>query len=432
MPEFKVVEGRLSEYYDHFSEYEFMSCTAVDTRLMGVLAFKITWKGISKPRARFYQVIHLDYSEYGIDDYTEFECIPGTEDYKDRKEAMNWQWNHFTGVMGGEIRNVTAGVMLKLIDQALPLADDSIDREYDNRTNSDFRHYAVTRLEMMKSVLISRGVDPETISMEDAMLAVSPSKLGRCEIINYFIMRLIDHDYDAACLLTSMDRGELSRNELAAPGIQTLIRSNITRSNQKKDPPADGISSPYRVKITTLARNGYYHSSFVIWLNEKNDTYYHRVSDIVVGSSVKLSDYESAIQVTRKEYITVFDCPDKILYGFNGNMIQPLSGVDPEPVPNGWLYTIFKKDNSHVNKADYRLGDDVFGYALLSLSGQLILMSNDMNAITTLDNATMFSLYAPDLTIRGRYLLERTPVFHTLCHTQGVLFEDIIMPIPDD
>ena len=100
-------------------------------------------------------------------------------------------------------------------------------------------------------------------------------------------------------------------------------------------------------------------------------------------------------------------------------------------MPNGWLYTIYNKDNSHVNKSEYRLGDDVFGCGLLSIGGQFIIMTHSMNSITTLDNAVLFSLYSPQMTPTGRYLLEKTPVFHTICHTPGVLFEDLIEPRED-
>ena len=90
-----VVEGRLSDRYNHFAEYSFMSCQATETRLMGVVALKVSWRGKDRPRARYYQIIHLDYSEYGVDEYLEFECIPGTDTYKQNKEEADYYWNHF-------------------------------------------------------------------------------------------------------------------------------------------------------------------------------------------------------------------------------------------------------------------------------------------------------------------------------------------------
>lgn len=425
-----LVEGRLSDRYNHFAEYEFESCQATDTRLMGVVAMKITWRGRDKARARYFQIIHLDYSEYGIDEYLEFECIPGTDTYKDNKEDMNYYWQHFTGVMGGKVVSIPAETMMKLIEMALPLASEGIDREYDDDENREFRAYAVMRLGFMKKELERHGYSAEGCGPEAAMRAVTPQKLATCETINYFIMRLVDRDFDAAAMLSYIDRSELEKSELAEAGIQTLVRSRIKKSDQEKDVPADGKSFPYRCRITTLGRDGYYHATFVIYLSGDYRSKDPFVTQLDIGSVVRLSEYESAIQVARREYITVFECPDNILNGFDGRNIAPLISADQSIVPNGWLYTIYNKDNSHVNKSDYRLGDDVYGYALLSIGGEFVLMSNEMTRISMLDNATAMSLYAPYLKLSGRFMIE-TPIFHTLCHTHGAYFADLIEQNPE-
>ena len=214
-----LVEGRLSDRYNHFAEYEFESCQATDTRLMGVVAMKITWRGRDKARARYFQVIHLDYSEYGIDEYLEFECIPGTDTYKDNKEDMNYYWQHFTGVMGGKVVSIPAETMMKLIEMALPLASEGIDREYDDDENREFRAYAVMRLGFMKKELEKHGYSADGCGPEAAMRAITPQKLATCETINYFIMRLVDRDFDAAAMLSYIDRSELEKSELAEAGI---------------------------------------------------------------------------------------------------------------------------------------------------------------------------------------------------------------------
>lgn len=432
MSGFTLVEGRLSDKYNHFKDYRFASCQATATRLMGVVALKVTWKGKEKARATYYQVIHLDYSEYGIDEYLEFECIPGEEDYSDKKTEMNYNWEHFVNVMGGEVVSISADAMLKLIETALPLASDDIDREYDNSENSDFRHKAIMRLEMMTDVLRETGVTSATCTKLAAVYAASPQRLATCETINYFIMRVIDHDFDAAEYLSTIPPEELQKCLLAEPGIQTLVRSSISKSSQDVDPPADGASYPYRCRITTLGRNGYYHASFVIWLSGDYRSRNSKVTDIQVGTLLKLSDYESALQVVQKEFITVFECPENLARSFDRKFIPPLADADETFVPNGILYTIYKKDNSHVNKTEYRLGDDVYGYALMNYGGQLIIMTHDVNSITTLDNAVLFSLYSPHIRVTGRYLLEKTPVFHTICHSFGAVFEDLIEPRDDD
>ena len=428
---FSIVEGRLSERYDHFAEYDFMSCQATETRLMGVVALKVTWRGKEKPRARYYQVIHLDYSEYGIDEYLEFDCTPGTDTYKQNKEDMNYHWDHFTGVMGGDVVNIPPSAMLRLIDMALPLAGSDIDREYDDSTNEEFREYAVMRLDMMRKALERQGITVDLCSPEDAMRYVSEKRLGAYAVINYFIMRVVDRDFDAACMLSTIARDELMDCELAEPGIQTLIKGNITKSDRETDPPDDGTSYPYRCTITTLGRAGYYHSTFVIYLDGDSRTRDSVVTQLDIGTVLKLSEYESAVQVARREYLTVLQCPDEIIDGFDGRYIAPLAGVDPTMVPNGWLYTIYNKENSHVNKREYKIGDDVYGYALLTIGGELVLMSNELTRINMIDNAAVMSMYGPYLKLKGRYLIE-TPIFHTLCNAHAALFEDLIQPAPED
>ena len=155
------------------------------------------------------------------------------------------------------------------------------------------------------------------------------------------------------------------------------------------------------------------------------------VTQLDIGTVLKLSEYESAVQVARREYLTVLQCPDEIIDGFDGRYIAPLAGVDPTMVPNGWLYTIYNKDNSHVNKKEYKIGDDVYGYALLTIGGELVLMSNELTRINMLDNAAVMSMYGPYLKLKGRYLIE-TPIFHTLCNAHAALFEDLIQPAPED
>ncbi len=432
MFELKVEEGRLSEYYNHFAEFEFSSCQATNTRLMGVVALKVTWKGKENSRDRYYQVIHLDYSEYGIDDYFEFDCCHNSDECEQNREDMNYYWDHFTSVMGGSIITIRPEIMLKLIDLASPLASDNIPREYDDEENRTFRKYALMRLDLMRGELAKSGFTSDNESTWGAISAASPHKLATCETLNYFIMRLVDKDFDAASYLSMIDRESLENCELTKPGIQTLVRSSLKMSDIKTDPPADGRSFPYRCSITTLARNGYYYSTFVLWLNGDYRKKDPLVTGIDVGSVVKLSEFESAIQVVQKEYITVFDVPDKILDDFDGSLISPLSGVQPVPVGNGWLYTIYNKDNSHVNRSEYRLDDDVYGYVLLTIPGEMILMTHDVNHITSLDNSVLYSFYAPYLKLKGRYLLEKTPVFQTLCHNTGAMFENLIEPAPQN
>lgn len=430
MAELKLIQGKKSVKYNHFRDFDFETCRAVCTRLMGVVALKVTWRSKTDRRERMYQVMHLDYSEYGIDEYQEFICTPGSEDFAAKKEEMTALWDHFISVMGGSVVSLDASCMLRLIQDALPLASENISREYDSEENREFRNYARLRLGFMEDALNCEGITSADCSTQNAIEMTAPLRLSAYETINYFIMRLVDSDLDAAAYLSTLSTGVLSESELTGPGIQTLVRCDITRSSKDQDPPADGASFPFRCRLTTLARDGYYHFTLVVWLSGSYRTKNPLVTDIKVGSVIKMSDFEAAMQITRTEYLTVFDCKDDMLRGFDSKYLGPFANSTQTQVANGWLYTAYKGNNSHVDSSSYRLNDDVYGFALLSIAGELILMSNDIRHISMLDDAVIFSLYSPFISTKGRFRLD-APVFQALCSQPGVMFEDLVEPEGD-
>ena len=165
MAAFRLIYGKKSIRYNHFEDYDFVSCRAVATRLMGVVALRVSWRSRSDRRAALYQIIHLDYSEYGIDEYREFECVPGDDSYAENKQEMNDLWDNFTAVMGGEVIGIDAPCMLRAIESALPLAQEDVDREYDDAENRDFRAYARMRLAFMTDALNCRGITSADCSL---------------------------------------------------------------------------------------------------------------------------------------------------------------------------------------------------------------------------------------------------------------------------
>ena len=128
MTELRIIHGKKSIRYNHFEDCEFVSCRAVATRLMGVVALRVSWRSRRDRRSVLYQIIHLDYSEYGIDEYREFECVPGDPAYSENKKEMNELWDNFVAVMGGEVIGIDAACMLRAIESALPLAQEDVDR----------------------------------------------------------------------------------------------------------------------------------------------------------------------------------------------------------------------------------------------------------------------------------------------------------------
>ena len=427
MAEFSVIEGRLSEYYNHFRDYRFTFCEATDTRLLGVIAMRICWTDPHDSMIKYYQVLHLDYSEYGIDDYFEFDCNPDYEEFRyyESVEKMRAQWNHFIRVMGGNVVKLPLEVMMSLIDEALPLTAADIDREYDSPELEKFRADAVSRIELMREALKERGSFRDTYSYEQITDMVSPGSRATCETINYFLMRLVDRDYRAAAFLSTIDEQELADNEFAAYGIQTLMKNSIRKADDVTSTEIEERGYPYYCNIVTLNISNYYYATATVYLSGDYRKRNCKVTGIDVSSIICLSDYEAAMQIRQSEYITVFDCRDRLLGHFDGSRLSYLDGLDPTLVPNGWLYTVYSKDNSYVNKAEYRMNDDVYGYAILTIDGEYVLMSNKLNAIERMDDSTMTSLYAPFMKLTGRYRID-TPIFHDFCMSRGIMFRSLL------
>ena len=80
-----------------------------------------------------------------------------------------------------------------------------------------------------------------------------------------------------------------------------------------------------------------------------------------------------------------------------------------------------------MDTSSYRLNDDVYGFALITIAGELVLMSNELRYISMLDDSIIFSMYSPFISTKGRYRLD-TPVFQTLCGAAGLMFDDLVEP----
>ena len=203
------------------------------------------------------------------------------------------------------------------------------------------------------------------------------------------------------------------------------MRCSIEPGTKKAYPPADKASYPFCCRATTLADDGYHYFTFVIWLSGNAKSKDPVVTDIKVGSAIKLSEYEAAIQLSRPEYITVFGYSGDADESFDISAVPQFKSAEAEAAPNGLLYTAYKPDNSHVDKREYRLEGDVLGHALLSLGGEIILMSHDIMDITAIDEAFAYSVFSPHIDIKGRYRIDN-PVFQTICMSPGAVFSDLV------
>lgn len=425
---FTIVDGRQSADFNHFSLYSLEEVEATETRLMGVVALKLSWKS-SESKAAFYQIIHLDFSEYGIDDYFEYECLPESEDFHDMKENMEWKWKSFTDVMGGKVITIHPEVAMRLIDIANEIWLGSQLLKSGRDDNVEFRRAAMKRVDIMRSTLIEQGRIPEAyseiVTEEECIRVTAKKKLTSYETINYFVMRLVDHDLAAAAFLSTFSKEELAQSELLATELQTLMHNSISAGKSGIYLNRDD-SFPYYCKYLSMGFN-YYYGSLELTLSGGPLQKDRKVTAFEVGYHKKLSQYEADLLLRRSEYITVYDVDDSAMYGFDLSASNLLNGVDPKICENGWLFLKYNPDNSHVDKAEYYLNGDVYGSAVLTLAGEFIVMSYKLMNISLLEADLASIPLAAHMHLKGRYEVNNQ-VFSTVCNNTGIMFDDAIEP----
>lgn len=423
MPKFKVVEGKLSNRYNHFKDYRFEYCIATDTRLMGVVALKVFWTGKTDNKDRLFQIIHLDFSEYGIDEYK--EIFTRAMDFDGGREVKS-EWKRVAGGLGGKEMKIPFFTMMQLIDEVLATNEE----HYKNHATyiKQFREETLMRINFMKAAtkkLMHEGNHFDSKSKEGMSLVVKNS-LSTYEILNYFIMRLLDKDYKGAAFLSDVDEDKLKANRLEEIELAELVKNKIIKESNAK--VNTGEPTSYRCKFVALS-NDYIYGEMIIELSPRSLTRSRKITDFKLSTLMRISSYEAAFILRQPEYITLyklkvshdeFDIEDTVLG----------SETTMSPVTNGILYVLYNKDNSHVNSANYYMNHDLYGAYLLTPQDEFVVMSNDLVHINNMELDIGRSINFAKLELTGRYKLE-SQIFQTFAGSIGANFEDMIMN-PDE
>jgi hypothetical protein len=429
MPQFKVIEGKLSRNYNYYLDYTFESCKATDTRMMGVVALKVTWRSREDRRNKLIQIIHLDFSEYGIDDYSEYfvqkEYPEGPSgDWREyrRESDVKFEWLRMMGHLGGQEVSIPLDAMIYLIDSAL----ETNELHYMDHPDyiREFREDTLRKIGFMKEACAAEYERVIRHSPRECLSMVSDGPFSSYATIHYFIMRMIDLDVEAASLLSVINKEELKKSPLLSRGMMSLMRNTVNEEIRLAD------STVYKCTAICMSDKSYAHIKLDITLEGRRDTKNRKVTGAEVHMINDISSFEAALHLKHREYITAFKVtcdPDEF------DIEDSPMGVKTSmmPVPNGALYMLYNKDNSHIESPDYHLNKDMYGAYLLTPKGELILMSHDLVKINVMEIDLMTSFLTNKLELMGRYKLE-SQVFQTFSEMQGALFEEVIFTPEDD
>lgn len=428
MPDFQVVEGKLSDKYNIFADHSFEKCEATDTRLMGVIAMRVTWSSLDASGDRLIQLFHLDYSEYGVDDYNEYIV---RNDDPDTAHEVSDTWKRISGHLGGKANGIPFRMMIYMIDSALAINE----RHYRDHENDllEFRDYVLLRLSLMRDATKDIFEKSIYLSPSECMDLVCPKSLSRFETINYFIMRMADNDTEAAAYLSTINADELKTSPLMKKGLLTVMRNRIARVKALE---TDNDISIYRCRTLFMKDPSYLFGQLLIGLSrsgffagsrdgenavKKNP----KVTSIEVFDIRPVSRFEAAIQLRQQEYITLFTVSGPVEDLDLDKAFLPSSSA-MLPVPNGIMYANYNSDNSHVDTDNYYLNQDMYGAYLLSNEGELVVMSSKLMNITAMETDLFNSPLFSEIELKGRYKFD-TQIFQTMCEINGAVFEDMIV-----
>lgn len=421
MPEFTIIEGKKSDNYNIFKDYEFVSCTATDTRLMGVVAMKIFLRS-PEDGGTLHLLMHLDFSEYGIDEYQEY--FHESSFRASRDKDMNSAWYRISGNLGGKAVKLPLAAVFRLIDQVL--AKNELHYKNHDEEIRAFRRNVLTKIAKLHEAFDERLAGSLYYSDNEIMGMISPNKLTDFETINYFIMRLVDCDFEGAAYLSELSEEELRSSPLSKHGITMLLRNSISTVEGAFDRSGNEI---YLCTPLATDEERYYFYPLNISLSGSRRRGEVKIAYLSVLSSTAISRFEAAMHLKRKEYITVFRLmitPEE----FHTNHSLLMNKAAECDMPNGKLYMVYKGDNSHVDTDNYYMNGDIYGAYIVTPRLELVLMSNSEIDILGLELSLQNVFLFGSMETVGRYV-SGEQMFQSFANSEGALFEDMIYRTDD-
>lgn len=382
---FKVIKGGLDSPLN--SKKTFISAYITDTRLMGVTGLYIHWNMESEDLSSdFHQFFYFDAEEFGFETY---KSIVGNN-----LEELDLIESALLGGLGGQKVKLSENEACYLVQHYV-------------KTNTKLSIPIPNGVEEFQFIL-DRDIFLTLKEQRDLMKKMCDPIVSDYQLINYFLMRCFGRDYTAAAYLTN---GKVDVKIFFDFPISTLCRNSIDLF--------DTETHTYLAE-SLVERDGKYH----IVITELTVSA-HLITGFKRRSSFKISSAEAAMMLSRPEFITVYDLHtdndefiDNCLTSITTNAMMTMH-------EDGRLFLAFNKDNSHVNKSEFRLNEDVYGMYYISDFGQMIIASYNVAGILSLEHDLRKSALKDYLTMTAKYEFKE-PILYEFIQSDFDDFEEFI------
>ena len=410
----RLLKGGLSETASE-SRKEFIDAYITDTRLMGVTCLRIHWiLPENALRTHFYQFFYFDAEESGLENYESFLC--GSEG-----EAQDWLRETEARLMGG-----LGGKKNALTErEARFLVQTYVDFNLNHKLTLPQKSTEFDFL-LMPRIDIS-DVEYYVLMCKQCPLINSPY-----QVINYFLMRCIGRDFSAAKLLIkNYVRTDLFSEFPAASLLRNVIGEDMdAQSGSNTDYYATDEDKDFG---TFQTRKAYICESLI----EFGGKYFLLMTRVTLDhlkvvkyerlSSFGISLWEASLVFSAPKYVSVYDI---VIEGIDVNRrtIPHLNDAMIHEHESGRMFMVFYPNNDHVKRKEYRLSDDVFGMCFVSEGGQLIIISNMRQNVSTLEREFKSSMISPVLAPTAKYEFNHA-VFKNFIDSGFDDFEDFVQAI---
>ena len=361
----KVIKGG-SDFSAENAPKKFISAFVTNTRLMGVLVIYVHWSLEKDGRQRsLHQFFYVETTEVGVESYSSM--------YGNDPKTLLEIEAAMTGGLGGEKVGITEKEVYMLLQAYAKMTED-----FDQNLPKGIEEYGFILNEAIKY----SQAEQQALFKKTCVPITSVEQL-----INYFLIRYIASDFDAADYLC---RKPLPRDIIPNSGSRILCVNKIEDHidmNRNKSFMCESLiedQTNYRIVVTEI-----------------------RVSGKLIGSFSKISDFpissaEAAMKLARPEFITVYE----IMEGrdeVNKVLKKMFPAALNKTTDMGRVRLMFKNNNDHVKEALYRLNDDIKGIVYITDEDQLILASYSLSQIHKYEKELQFSTFGNHIIALAKY-----------------------------
>lgn len=378
MSKFTVIKGGLPDY----PQYEFLEASITDTRLMGVLGLRVHY--VVYPIDPFdlndiedeYHFYYYDIEELGLDYLNVYEL-------KSEQEVETATRACFGG-LGAQMMPLTE-------EQALYMIHYFIDGTLKKGQPLPNELEEIMPALGPKPVLTKAELD----DLNDMMCVPLATDYAA---VNYYLMRCFGKDEEGARLLINKSAKEEDIEQISLKNHATFLKNSI------------------QIYYNIDESVSYLSESLV----ESDDKHYIVTSEIKLAagkviyakkkSQFAISLQEASMILSRREYCNVY----RILVpmeDFDVDFSSIAIGTTKTAHPTGDMFMEFKPDNNHVEKAEFKLYNDLAALYYVSDYGELIVASYTLGDMMAAEKKIINSPLTADIALAGRLQFQNSLVY---------------------